>query len=56
MRRKGLDDRQTEQAIRLHQQGSSLARVGTRFNVHAETSRQALRSRGVRMRTAWERG
>jgi AraC-like DNA-binding protein len=55
-RRRGLDDDQIEHAVRLYRQGSSLARVGERLNVHAEIVRQALLVRGVQRRAPWERG
>jgi DNA-binding CsgD family transcriptional regulator len=50
LRRRGLDDQQVDQAMHLYQQGSSLARIGTRLDVDAHTIRAALRARGIPIR------
>lgn len=50
MRRSGLTDNQAEDAERLYQQGWSLARIGDRMNVTADTVRKRLLERGVTMR------
>jgi hypothetical protein len=55
MRCRGLDDRQIDHAVYPYQEGLSLVRVGARLNVHAETIRQALHTRGIQMRKPWQR-
>lgn len=50
MRRRGLTDEQAEDAERLYHQGSSLARIGDRMDVAADTVRKHLLDRGVTMR------
>jgi hypothetical protein len=55
MRRCGLDVEQVQEAVRHYQQGESLARIGVRLDVDAETVRQALRGQDIRMRRPWER-
>lgn len=56
MRRRGLGNRQIDQAVGMYQRGNSLARIGAHLDVHAETVRQALRARGVELREPWGRG
>ena len=55
MRRQGLAQDQVGTAVRLYEQGQSLSKVGTCLGVDAGTVRQALITRGVRMRAPWER-
>ena len=50
MRRCGLSGDQVEDAVRLYDQGWSLARIGERMDVAADTVRQRLLERGVTMR------
>jgi hypothetical protein len=50
MRRCGLSDAQVEDATRLYDQGWSLARIGKRMDVTADTVRKRLLERGVTMR------
>jgi hypothetical protein len=50
VRRRGLADYQIEDAERLYDQGWSLARIGDRMNVTADTVRKRLLERGVAMR------
>jgi hypothetical protein len=50
MRRCGLSDDQVEDATRLYEQGWSLARIGDRMDVTADTVRKRLLERGVTMR------
>lgn len=50
MRRRGLTDEQAEDAERLYHQGWSLARIGDRMDVAADTVRKHLLDRGVTMR------
>lgn len=50
LRRQGLSPEQIDQAARLYHSGWSLARIGDRVGADAETVRQRLRQRGVRMR------
>ncbi|RSM35572.1 helix-turn-helix domain containing protein [Amycolatopsis balhimycina DSM 5908] len=50
MRRRGLTDNQIDDAERLYQQGWSLARIGNRMDVTADTVRARLLERGVAMR------
>jgi predicted HTH domain antitoxin len=50
MRRCGLSDDQVEDATRLYDQGWSLARIGNRMDVTADTVRKRLLERGVAMR------
>jgi DNA-directed RNA polymerase specialized sigma24 family protein len=52
MRRRGLTDGQAEDAERLYHQGWSLARIGDRMDVAADTVRKRLLDRGVTMRDA----
>lgn len=56
LRRRGLDEEQCQNAVRLYREGNSLARVGAEVGADAETVRQALRLRGVVLRKPWERG
>lgn len=49
MRRSGLTDDQVEDADRLYQEGWSLARIGDRMDVTADTVRKRLLERGVTM-------
>ena len=46
---------QLDEATRLYEQGWSLARLGDRFGVDAETVRRALRKAGIplRARNGW---
>ena len=55
MRRQGLAKDQVGTAARLYEQGQSLSKVGICLGVDAGTVRQALITRGVRMRAPWER-
>lgn len=50
MRRQGLDDEQTEEAIRLHSSGLSLVRVGELIGFGPTSVANALRAAGVRLR------
>ncbi|WP_297537464.1 helix-turn-helix domain-containing protein [Amycolatopsis sp.] len=50
MRRQGLADDQVEDAVRLYDQGWSLARIGEQMDVTADTVRKRLLERGVIMR------
>ena len=50
MRRRGQDADQIDHAVRLYQDGQSLARIGDRYNVDPSTVHAALRTRGVRLR------
>jgi lambda repressor-like predicted transcriptional regulator len=50
MRRRGLEASQVDHAVRLYQNGQSLARIGDRYNVDPSTVHTALRTRGVPMR------
>jgi hypothetical protein len=52
MRRLGLDEQQVDLAIRLYEQGWSVARIGCHCGVNDSTVWLALRGRGVRMRDA----
>lgn len=49
-RRPRLGPRQTEEAIRLYSQGSSLMVIGKQFGVSPETVRSALTRAGVELR------
>lgn len=55
MRRCGLTDDQVGDAERLYDQGWSLARIGDRMNVTADTVRKRLLERGVTMRDTHRR-
>jgi DNA-binding transcriptional ArsR family regulator len=50
MRRRGLDPSQVDHAVRLYQDGQSLARIGDRYDVDPSTVHTALRARGVHLR------
>jgi len=50
MRRRGLSEEQIDDAVRLYNQGWSLARIAARMDVAAGTVRQRLHERGVTMR------
>ena len=50
MRRRGLTDDQIDDAERLYHHGWSLARIGDRMNVTADTVRTRLLERGATMR------
>jgi DNA-directed RNA polymerase specialized sigma24 family protein len=50
MRRRGPTDEEAEDAERLYLQGWSLARIGNRMKVAADTVRKCLLDRGVTMR------
>lgn len=50
MRRQGLNDEQTEEAIRLYALGLSLMRVGEQLGFRQSTVASALRAAGVRIR------
>jgi hypothetical protein len=50
MLRCGLSDDQVEDAVRLYDQGWSLARIGEQMDVTADTVRKRLLERGVIMR------
>jgi hypothetical protein len=50
MRRRGLSEEQIDDAVRLYNQGCSLARIAARTDVAAGTVRQRLHERGVTMR------
>ncbi len=49
-RRRGLSFAQVRLAAKLYNDGASLATVGKKFNVNAETVRLALRAVGVQIR------
>jgi len=49
-RKHGLSSQQVTQAARLYNGGASLAKVGARFGVDAETVRRTLRRAGVTVR------
>ncbi|WP_197023289.1 hypothetical protein [Arthrobacter sp. MA-N2] len=53
-RKVGLDERQIKEAIRLYEQGDSLATIGKRMGVTAHTVRSRLVEVGVRMRSSYE--
>ncbi|PRW64761.1 hypothetical protein CEP50_02685 [Actinopolyspora mortivallis] len=50
MRRRGLSAEQIDDAVRLYNQGWSLARIAARMDVAAGTVRQRLHERGVPIR------
>ena len=50
----GLDERQIIEAVRLYEQGDSLATIGKRMGVTAHTVRSRLVEAGVRMRSSYE--
>lgn len=50
----GLDKQQIEEAVRLYEQGDSLATIGKRMGVTAHTVRSRLVEVGVRMRSSYE--
>jgi len=50
MRRRGLSEEQIDDAVRLYNQGWSLARIAARMDVAAGTVRQRLHERGVPIR------
>ncbi|TAP28866.1 hypothetical protein EYR88_03500 [Arthrobacter sp. S41] len=50
----GLDDEQIEEAARLYDQGDSLATIGKRMGVSAQTVRSRLIETGVAMRSSYE--
>jgi DNA-directed RNA polymerase specialized sigma24 family protein len=52
MRRLGLDEQQVDLAVRLYEQGWSVAGIGNHCGVNGSTVWLALRGRGVRMRNA----
>ncbi|WP_437770358.1 hypothetical protein [Arthrobacter sp. KNU40] len=53
-RKVGLDAQQIKEAVRLYEQGDSLATIGTRMGVTAHTVRSRLLEVGVRMRSSYE--
>ena len=50
----GLDGQQIKEAVRLYEQGDSLATIGKRMGVTAHTVRSRLVEVGVRMRSSYE--
>ncbi|MBB5153652.1 hypothetical protein [Saccharopolyspora phatthalungensis] len=50
MRRRGLSEEQIDDAVRLYNQGWSLARIAARMDVAAGTVRQRLHERDVPIR------
>lgn len=50
MRRQGLDQEQTAEAVRLYRSGLSLVRVGERIGFGPTSVANALRAAGVRLR------
>lgn len=50
MRQRGLSEEQIDDAVRLYNQGWSLARIAARMDVAAGTVGQRLHERGVTMR------
>ena len=52
MRRLGLDEQQVDLAIRLYEQGWSVARISSHCGTNGGTVWLALRARGVRLRDA----
>ncbi len=50
----GLDEQQIKEAVRLYEQGDSLATIGERMGVTAHTVRSRLVEVGVRMRSSYE--
>jgi hypothetical protein len=55
-RPRGLNQQQVEEAAQMYGEDWSLARIGSKLGVSAETVRKRLQERGVVMREAWERG
>lgn len=55
LRGQGLAGEQIDQAAHLYAAGQSLARIGERFHVDAQTVRRRLIERGVTMRPASQR-
>jgi DNA-binding transcriptional ArsR family regulator len=56
MRRLGLDEQQVNLAIRLYEQGWSVARIGSQCGVNGGTVWVALRGRDIQMRDTQGRG
>ena len=50
MRRRGLSEEQSDEAVLLYEQGWSLAKIATRMDVAAGTVRQRLHEQGVSIR------
>lgn len=53
-RKVGLDNQQIKEAPRLYEQGNSLATIGERMGVSAQTVRSRLIAVGVKMRSSFE--
>ncbi|GAA5197170.1 hypothetical protein GCM10023346_31290 [Arthrobacter gyeryongensis] len=53
-RKVGLDAQQIKEAVRLYEQGDSLATIGKRMGVTAHTVRSRLIEAGVKMRSSYE--
>lgn len=56
MRRQHMTEEEVAEAIKLYQQGWSLARVGQHINRNPSTIQGLLRRGGVAGRQRWERG
>ncbi|WP_322613876.1 helix-turn-helix domain-containing protein [Dermacoccus abyssi] len=54
LRRDGLPARHIKAAVRLYEEGWSLARIATKFGTTARTVRTRLLEEGVEMRKPWE--
>jgi lambda repressor-like predicted transcriptional regulator len=55
LRRDGLAAKHTKSAVRLYDEGWSLAQIATKYGTTANTVRAVLRAKGVEMRKPWER-
>jgi hypothetical protein len=52
LRRQGLDTEGAAHAVRLYEDGWSVARIGDRLGVDATTAWTAIKAQGTRMRDA----
>lgn len=55
LRRDGLPAKHIKTAVRLYEEGWSLARIGTKFGTTTNTVRAVLLAQSVEMRKPWER-
>jgi hypothetical protein len=55
VRRQGLEVEGVAQAVRLYEDGWSVARIGDRLGVDGRTAWTALKAQGIRMRDAYGR-
>jgi DNA-directed RNA polymerase specialized sigma24 family protein len=55
LRRQGIPADRVDEAVRLYGDGWSCQRLAERYGCDAETVRQALKRRTVRLRSPWER-